>query len=123
MATCALTAAIGCGTRGRLYGGGTRGGAHRQPGRQFYGAKLLISETTRAELAGHARLREIDRLRVQAKQASMAINEAMDHLTVGPPRRPPARVGPARRRGLTSSLAPGYGTGSPSGPQRMPSLL
>jgi adenylate cyclase len=47
---------------------------------KFYGAKILISESTRAELAGKALLREIDRLRVQGKREPVAIYEAMDHL-------------------------------------------
>jgi adenylate cyclase len=48
---------------------------------KYYGAKVLISESTRAELLHTARLREIDRLRVQGKREPVAIYEAMDHLT------------------------------------------
>jgi adenylate cyclase len=48
---------------------------------KFYGAKILISEATRADLLHKARLREIDLLRVQGKNEPVAIFEAMDHLT------------------------------------------
>jgi adenylate cyclase len=48
---------------------------------KFYGAKILISEATRAELLHTTLLREIDRLRVQGKHEPVAIYEAMDHLT------------------------------------------
>ena len=48
---------------------------------KYYGAKVLISESTRAELLHTTRLREIDRLRVQGKREPVAIYEAMDHLT------------------------------------------
>jgi len=48
---------------------------------KFYGAKILISEATRADLRQPALLREIDRLRVQGKHEPVAIFEAMDHLT------------------------------------------
>jgi adenylate cyclase len=48
---------------------------------KYYGAKVLISEATRAELLHTTRLREIDRLRVQGKREPVAIYEAMDHLT------------------------------------------
>jgi adenylate cyclase len=48
---------------------------------KFYGAKILISEATRADLRQPALLREIDRLRVQGKHEPVAIYEAMDHLT------------------------------------------
>ncbi|HEU4371810.1 MAG TPA: adenylate/guanylate cyclase domain-containing protein [Methylomirabilota bacterium] len=48
---------------------------------KYYGAKILISEATRAELTGKTLLREIDLLRVQGKKAPVAIYEAMDHLT------------------------------------------
>jgi adenylate cyclase len=48
---------------------------------KYYGAKILISETTRAELGSKTLLREIDLLRVQGKKEPVAIYEAMDHLT------------------------------------------
>ena len=48
---------------------------------KYYGAKVLISEATRAELLHTTRLREIDRLRVQGRREPVAIYEAMDHLT------------------------------------------
>jgi adenylate cyclase len=48
---------------------------------KFYGARILISESTRAELANKALLREIDRLRVQGKHEPVAIYESMDYLT------------------------------------------
>ena len=48
---------------------------------KFYGARILISEATRADLRQPALLREIDRLRVQGKHEPVAIYEAMDHLT------------------------------------------
>jgi len=48
---------------------------------KFYGAKILISEATRADLRQPALLREIDRLRVQGKHEPVAIYEAMDYLT------------------------------------------
>jgi adenylate cyclase len=48
---------------------------------KFYGAKVLISESTKAELVHRTLLREIDRLRVQGKHQPVAIYEAMDHLT------------------------------------------
>jgi adenylate cyclase len=44
-----------------------------------YGCKILISETTRRELKGEHRLREIDLLRVKGKTEPVAIYEAMDH--------------------------------------------
>ncbi len=47
---------------------------------KYFGVKVLISEYTRRELTMAARLREIDRLRVQGKQEPVAIYEAMDHL-------------------------------------------
>ena len=48
---------------------------------KYYGAKILISEATRADLRQPALLREIDRLRVKGKHEPVAIYEAMDHLT------------------------------------------
>jgi adenylate cyclase len=48
---------------------------------KFYGARVLISESTRVELANKTLLREIDLLRVQGKKEPVAIFEAMDHLT------------------------------------------
>ena len=48
---------------------------------KYYGARILISESTRAELANKALLREIDRLRVQGKHEPVAIYESMDYLT------------------------------------------
>jgi adenylate cyclase len=48
---------------------------------KYYGAKILISEATRADLLHKTLLREIDRLRVQGKHEPVAIYEAMDHLT------------------------------------------
>jgi adenylate cyclase len=48
---------------------------------KYYGAKILISESTRAELANKTLLREIDRLRVQGKKEPVAIYESMDYLT------------------------------------------
>jgi len=48
---------------------------------KYYGAKILISETTRAELGSRTLLREVDLLRVQGKKEPVAIYEAMDHLT------------------------------------------
>jgi adenylate cyclase len=44
-----------------------------------YGCKILISDTTRRELKGEHRLREIDLLRVKGKTEPVAIYEAMDH--------------------------------------------
>jgi adenylate cyclase len=48
---------------------------------KFYGARILISESTRAELANKTLLREIDLLRVQGKKEPVAIYESMDYLT------------------------------------------
>ena len=46
-----------------------------------YGCKILISDTTRRELKGEHRLREIDLLRVKGKTEPVAIYEAMDHFS------------------------------------------
>ena len=48
---------------------------------KYYGASILISESTRADLVNTTLLREIDRLRVQGKHEPVAIYESMDHLT------------------------------------------
>jgi adenylate cyclase len=48
---------------------------------KFYGARILLSESTRAELANKTLLREIDLLRVQGKKEPVAIYESMDYLT------------------------------------------
>jgi adenylate cyclase len=44
-----------------------------------YGCKVLISDSTRCELKGAHRLREVDLLRVKGKTEPVAIYEAMDH--------------------------------------------
>ena len=50
---------------------------------KFYGAKVLLSEFTWAELQHRGLLREIDRLLVQGKHEPVAIYEAMDHFADG----------------------------------------
>ena len=56
---------------------------------RLYGAALLVSELTRAELKRSCTLREVDRIRVRGKSRPVGVFEVLDHLEASAPGREP----------------------------------
>jgi adenylate cyclase len=62
-----------------IIGDGVNLAARLESACKHYGARLLLSELTRANLKGVYRLREIDRVIVQGKSKPVAVFECLDH--------------------------------------------